>query len=124
MSSSQSGTKDVHLKPPLRTTRVTVPHSAARDPTKPPNTLRQKQVDDAIKRGFKRLPPRGKCRAVFTQDNSYVGFFHYHHPLLVYDRQYGKVITSWAEKPTDFRILHAALANLNEEFHLGNRTRV
>ena len=77
-----------------------------------PDLVRQKQVDIAIARGFKRHKPKGKCRVAVTGDGVHLTFHHYQHTLLVYDLVRRKAIMTWAEKPTDRRILRAALANL------------
>jgi hypothetical protein len=68
------------------------------------------------------LPHKGKCRAALTGDNVYMTFYHYHHTLLVYDLARGKAVMTWAEKPTDRRILRAALANLHATYGAGRRS--
>ena len=78
--------------------------------------MRQKQVDLAIKRAFDQHKPRGKCRAVLSIDRIHLTFYHYQHTLLVYDLARGKPILTWSEKPTDRRILRAALANLEATY--------
>ena len=65
---------------------------------------------------MKKLPPKGKCRAALTSDNIHLTFYHYQHTLLVYDLARGKALMTWAEKPTDRRILRAALANLQARY--------
>ena len=74
--------------------------------------MRQKQVDAAINRGFKHKKPSGKCRVTVTGDGVHLTFYHYQHTLLVYDLVRDRALMTWAEKPTDRRILRAALANL------------
>jgi len=66
----------------------------------------------AITRAFKRQKHKGKCRAALTGDGVYMTFHHYQHTLLVYDLTRGRAVMTWSEKPTDRRILSAALANL------------
>jgi hypothetical protein len=70
----------------------------------------------AIDRAFKRRKPKGKCRAALTGDGVYVTFYHYQHTLLVYDLVRGRAVMTWSEKPTDRRILRAALANLEATY--------
>lgn len=82
---------------------------------------RQKQVDEAIRRGLSRKPPAGKCRAVLSSDRVYLTFYHYQHTLLVYDLARGKALMTWSEKPTDRRVLRAALANLNATHSTGSK---
>ena len=82
---------------------------------------RQKQVDAAIERAFKRQKHKGKCRAVLTGDGIYMTFYHYQHTLLVYDLARGKAVMTWSEKPTDRRILRAALANLEARYGAGRK---
>jgi hypothetical protein len=84
-----------------------------------PDSARQKQVDSAISRGFKRTKPSGKCRVAVTGDGVYLTFYHYQHTLLVYDLVRDKAVMTWAEKPTDRRILRAALANLKARCRTG-----
>ena len=81
-----------------------------------PDPERQKQVDEAIRRAFEQKPPKGKCRATITQDHRFLTFYHYHHTLLVYDLALAKAVMTWSEKPTDRRILRAALANLDARY--------
>tara|TARA_Y100000389_G_scaffold201265_4_gene243546 strand:- start:15420 stop:15710 length:291 start_codon:yes stop_codon:yes gene_type:complete len=76
------------------------------------DSYRQKQVDRAIERAFKRLPPKGKCCAKLSIDGMHLSFHHYQHTLLYYDLARGQPIMTWSELPTDRRILRAALANL------------
>jgi hypothetical protein len=75
---------------------------------------RQKQVDDALMRAFRGQPPSGKVRA--TCQDSLLVLHHYQHELLRYELPAsgapGVVLHSWHEKPTDKRILEAALAFL------------
>lgn len=82
--------------------------------------MRQKQVDDALRRAARGTPPRGKCRAVFSRGHVY--FFHYQHLVLVRDLEHDVSTYRWYEKPTDLRILLAAEAALQtDEFRSAPR---
>ena len=69
-----------------------------------------KQVDQAIHRAFEGKTPIGKCRAIVQ--NGELVFYHYHHVLLKYDLVARRPTFQWHERPTDLRILNAALATL------------
>ena len=75
--------------------------------------MRQKQVDAALLRAFNGQPPSGKVRAALRGDLLVI--YHYEHELLRWQLPNGApglVLYSWHEKPTDKRILEAALAFL------------
>ena len=91
---------------------------------------RQKQVDDALARALKREPGAGKIRAAVQ--HGVVVLLHHEHELLKYrlptgagDR--GEVLSSWHDKPTDKRVLDAAVAALSDPAflaaHAGGRKR-
>ena len=74
---------------------------------------RQKQVDKAVERAFAgKAPSGGKCAA--RVEGSCFTFHHYAHEVLAYDLKREEVIRQWWEKPTDRRILRAALAALRD----------
>lgn len=68
-------------------------------------------MDTAFARARKKLPPTGKVRVKIVE-GVYLTVFHYQHTLLVYDLVRRRPLMTWSEKPTDRRILRAALANL------------
>ena len=85
---------------------------------------RQKQVDDAIARAFAGRPPSGKVRAAIISHGPDGGralrLMHYQHELLLWrlptpGGEPAAVLRSWHEKPTDKRILNAALEALAAE---------
>lgn len=79
---------------------------------------RQKQVDEALQRAFDGRAPMGKVRAAVVKDGGQrlLQLYHYHHELLAWRlptaSSAGVSIRAWHEKPTDKRILDAALAFL------------
>lgn len=85
----------------------------------PDHPDRQKQVDEAIDRGMRNKKPVGKCRVALSKDGIHLTFYHYTHTLLVYDLARGRALMTWSEKPTDRRILRAALANLEARYGRG-----
>lgn len=82
------------------------------------NSDRQKQVDRAIDHAFRGKVHKGKCQARIPM-KGYLTFHHYQHTLLVYDLGRGRALMTWHEKPTDKRILRAALANLEARCRAG-----
>jgi hypothetical protein len=79
---------------------------------------RQQQVDDALARAFAGRPPSGKVRAALTHGgpggSDELQLHHYHHLLLRWDIARSLPLYQWHEKPTDKRILRAALQALAE----------
>ncbi len=73
---------------------------------------KQVQVELAFRRAKLNRPPKGKVRVVVR--SGFVTVFHYHHTILVWDLARHKALLTWAEKPTDRRILNAALAHLQD----------
>lgn len=75
---------------------------------------RQKQVDDCISRCLAQQPPIPGHKLSATLATGFLTLHHYHHKLLVYDLAQRKPLHEWWEKPTDRRILTAALAYLQD----------
>ena len=67
-------------------------------------------MDAAIERAFKGRPPSGKLKVVLQGEQ--LELYHYHHLLLRYDTSTNQPTLTWHEKPTDKRILNAALESL------------
>eukprot|EP00928_Gymnodinium_smaydae_P070232 TRINITY_DN54122_c0_g1_i1.p1 TRINITY_DN54122_c0_g1~~TRINITY_DN54122_c0_g1_i1.p1 ORF type:complete len:412 (-),score=69.86 TRINITY_DN54122_c0_g1_i1:258-1493(-) len=83
---------------------------------------RQRQVDDALRRAFNGQPPAGKVSASITeiQGRRVLTLMHYHHELLCWRlptaTEPAQIVRSWHEKPTDKRVLDAALQALAEDY--------
>jgi len=75
--------------------------------------MRQKQVDEAIARGLAGKLPSGKVK-VMVDNHTLLTLHHYHHLLLRFNLKTKTVLHSWHEKPTDKRILDAAIEALND----------
>ena len=77
---------------------------------------RQKQVDVAVERAFAGKKSKSKkvkkCEGQI--EGSTFSFFHWGHKVLVYDLAKEQVVSQWWEKPTDKRIMRAALAALRD----------
>ena len=75
--------------------------------------MRQKQVDEAIARGLAGKLPSGKVK-VMVDNHTLLTLHHYHHLLLRFNLKTKTVLHCWHEKPTDKRILDAAIEALND----------
>ena len=73
---------------------------------------RQRQVDEALQRAFDGRKPSGKVRCSIEDEGRTLLLHHYEHLLLRYNLQLGEPLFQWHEKPTDKRILNAALEAL------------
>ena len=85
---------------------------------------RQSQVDAALQRAFARAPPEGKVRAAVVAGAAgghMLVLYLYQHEILRWRLPTAEgaapvVSKTWWEKPTDKRILDAALAALGEDY--------
>merc|ERR1712107_213155 len=84
---------------------------------------RQKQVDECLSRCLARQQPLPGHKLSAFLDNNLLTLNHYHHKLLVYDLQHHRPVHEWWEKPTDRRILGAALAYLEQEVSAASCSR-
>ena len=85
--------------------------------------MRQVQVDSALARAFAGEKGKGKVQATITKGNE-LHLYHYQHLLLRYALSARTPIFTWHEKPTDKRILNAALeALLEQHFEPSERRR-
>eukprot|EP01045_Picozoa_sp_COSAG04_P010508 COSAG04_NODE_646_length_11599_cov_28.808435_5_plen_225_part_00 len=73
---------------------------------------RQRQVDEALQRAFDGRKPSGKVRCSIEDEGRTLLLHHYEHLLLRYNLQLGEPLFQWHKKPTDKRILNAALEAL------------
>lgn len=73
---------------------------------------RQQQVDEALKRAFAGTDASGKVRASLVSGGRELEMYHYQHLLMRYDLDSMRPTYTWHEKPTDTRILDAALEAL------------
>eukprot|EP00406_Dinophysis_acuminata_P049511 CAMPEP_0179299932 /NCGR_PEP_ID=MMETSP0797-20121207/46770_1 /TAXON_ID=47934 /ORGANISM="Dinophysis acuminata, Strain DAEP01" /LENGTH=141 /DNA_ID=CAMNT_0021009379 /DNA_START=28 /DNA_END=450 /DNA_ORIENTATION=+ len=75
---------------------------------------RQKQVDECLSRCIAGQPPLEHHKLTASLVQGQLTLNHYHHKILVYDMCAKKALHQWWEKPTDKRILDAALAYLDQ----------
>lgn len=81
---------------------------------------RQKQVDDCLSRCLAGQAPMAGSKLKASLLDGVLTLHHYHHKVLEYRLATRQVLHEWWEKPTDKRILQAALAYLREELPTEN----